>query len=128
MMCGISEDDYNKQKWFCSELATLTKDTGAHIHLVAHSRKPAQSEGIPSTKYGVSGSANITNMPDNVIVIFQQKDETKDYDAMFIVEKQRNGEHEPKYLLNFCESSLQFKGFKNAPKLSCDEWENCRWQ
>lgn len=128
MMCGISEDDYNKQKWFCSELATLAKDTGAHIHLVAHSRKPSQSECIPSTKYGVSGSANITNMPDNVIVIFQQKDETKDYDVMFIVEKQRNGEHEPKYYLNFDENSLQFKGSKQAQKLSCNEWGKCQWQ
>jgi len=129
MKCGINEDDYNKQKWFCDELATLAKDTGAHIHLVAHARKPTDGkEGIPSTKYAVAGSGNITNMADNVIVMFCNKDEARDYDAMLVVEKQRNGEHEPKYLLHFDDSSLQFKPYKTAPRMSVEEWRDCRWQ
>ena len=129
MMCGIGEDDYNKQKSFSADLATISKDTGCHIHLVAHSRKPADGkEGVPSTKYGVAGSANLTNIPDNVIVVFQEKDESKDCDAMFIVEKQRNGKKEPRYYLNFDEGSLQFKGSKFNQKLEAADWSEQRWQ
>lgn len=129
MKCGIGEDDYNKQKWFTDELATLAKDTGAHIHLVAHSRKPTDGkEGIPSTKYSVSGSGNITNMADNVIVCFSQKDDTKNYDQMFIVEKQRNGDAEPRYVLHFDDQSLQFKPYPSAMRIQPEDWEVARWQ
>lgn len=129
MKCGIGDDDYNSQKSFVDELATLTKDTGAHIHLVAHARKPESGkETMPSTKYGVSGTANITNLADNVIVVFVQKDETKGYDILLNVEKQRNGESEPRYMLNYDSGSLQFKGFDSAPRLNPEDWELCRWR
>jgi twinkle protein len=129
MKCGIGEDDYNKQKWFTDELSTLAKDTGAHIHLVAHSRKPTDGrEGTASTKYSVSGSGNITNMADNVIVCFSNKDEARDYDQLFIIEKQRNGEAEPKYTLHFDDDSLQFKAWATAHKMRPEDWETQRWQ
>ncbi len=129
MKCGIGEDDYNGQKRFVDELATISKDTGAHIHLVAHAKKPESGkETAPSTKYGVSGTANITNLADNVIVVFAQKDETKDYDILMNVEKQRNGESEPHYVLHFDPKSLQFKSFSSATKLYPEDWELCRWK
>lgn len=129
MKCGIAEDDYNRQKWFVDELSALAKDTNAHIHLVAHSRKPGDAkESNPSTKYSVAGSGNLTNMADNVLIVFSNKDDSRDYDAALICDKQRNGEKEPKYLLHFDERSLQFKGHETAQKLSPDDWRNCRWQ
>lgn len=129
MKCGIAEDDHTKQKMFVDELSTLAKDTGAHIHLVAHAKKPETGkESIPSTKYGVSGSGHLTNMADNVIISFSQKDDTKDYDQMLIVDKQRNGEAEPKYILNFDKESLQFKGFSNSPRMNHEDWENGQWR
>ncbi len=128
MKCGIAEDDYNKQKWFADELSTLAKDTNAHIHLVAHAKKPENGkESMPSTKYGVSGSGNLTNMADNVIIVFAQKDDSKSYDALLNVEKQRNGGTEPRYALHFDTESLQFKSHETALKISPEDWELCRW-
>lgn len=128
MKCGINDDDYNGQKRFVDELATLAKDTGAHIHLVAHAKKPETGkETIPSTKYGVAGSANITNLADNVIVVFVQKDEKKDYDIVMRVEKQRNGEAEPSYILQFDQKSLQFRSSSAATIMTPSDWEHKIW-
>jgi twinkle protein len=128
MKCGIAEDDHTKQKWFVDELSTLAKDTGGHIHLVAHSKKPETGkETMPSTKYSVSGSGHITNMADNVLISLSQKEEGKDYDQMLIVDKQRNGEAEPKYILNFDSDNLQFKSFSNSPRMNNEDWIENRW-
>lgn len=129
MKCGIGSEEYDSQKKFIDELCALAKDTNAHIHLVAHSRKPdGGKETIPSTKYSVKGASEITDMADNVIVVYANKDETRDYDQMLIVEKQRHGEEEPKYLLHFDEESLQFKSYANAMRLNPEDWELCRWR
>tara|TARA_R110002126_G_scaffold280287_1_gene427583 strand:+ start:95 stop:1009 length:915 start_codon:yes stop_codon:yes gene_type:complete len=129
MKCGISGDDYNRQKSFVDELCAVAKDTGAHIHLVAHSKKPQEGkESVPSSKYGVSGSAAITDMADNVIISYSNKAEDRKFDQMLICEKQRNGEEEPKYFLTFDERSLQFKGYSSAPTLTVEDWERCAWK
>lgn len=126
MKCGIGVDEYNRQKWFTDELSTLAKDTGAHIHLVAHSRKPEGArEGKPSTKYSVSGTGDITNMADNVIVVYQNKDENADYDQLIDIQKQRNGEGEVSYLLWFDQDSMQFKAHSTDYRMSPDDWK--RW-
>lgn len=40
MKCGIGTDDYNRQKKLVDDpLATISHQSGAHLHLVAHARK-----------------------------------------------------------------------------------------
>jgi twinkle protein len=82
---------------------------------------------MPSTKYGVKGASEITDMADNVLVVFSQKEEIRDYDCLLNCEKQRHGESEPKYRLNFDERSLQFKSFATATRLSPEEWQRNAW-
>ena len=127
MKCGIAEDDFNKQKRFIDELATIAKDMGIHIHLVAHQRKPSSSTNRPGNKYGVAGSANITNLADNVIIIYEGVNKkTKQLQNWLIVEKQRNYEGRnnphPKYQFFFDNASLQFKDELESPV-----YEPCNW-
>lgn len=125
MKFGIKSKDHETQAEFVDELTTLGKDTGAHIHLVAHSKKPTdiQGEAKPPCKYDISGSADLSNMVDNVIIHFQNKAEQRTYDQLLIVDKQRNpdGEDtEPSYMFTFDE--LQFKSYSNTPKMKPDDW------
>lgn len=124
MKCGIAEDDLNKQKWFVDSLHSIAHDTGKHVHLVAHSKKPIDGkEKVPSTKYGVAGSANITNIPDNVMLVFKDTSKEKSYDMALRCEKQREGESEPTFYLWFDDASLQHKGSDKVSVMGADDWE-----
>ena len=72
MKCGINEDDLNKQKSFANKLAVSARDLGIHIFIVAHSRKTA-NEHDNASKFDVAGSANLTNLVDNVISVHRNK-------------------------------------------------------
>jgi len=72
MKCGINEDDLNKQKSFANKLAVAARDLGIHIFIVAHSRKTADEHGR-ANKFDVAGSANLTNLVDNVISVHRNK-------------------------------------------------------
>ena len=72
MKCGINEDDLNKQKSFANKLAVAARDLGIHIFIVAHSRKTA-NEHDNANKFDVAGSANLTNLVDNVISVHRNK-------------------------------------------------------
>jgi len=118
MKLGIGEDDYNGQKLLVDALCTIARDTGMHIHLVAHSRKARDETQAPG-KMDVRGAGSITDQVDNVIVWWRNKpkeaaaqagepaDPTKP-DALMLIEKQRNGEFEGKVGLWFDQESLQF--------------------
>jgi len=73
MKCGINEDDLNGQKSFADKLAVAARDLDIHLFLVAHSRK-TNSDYDHATKLDVAGSANITNMADNVISVHRNKE------------------------------------------------------
>lgn len=130
MKFGIKSKDHETQAEFVDELTTIGKDTGAHIHLVAHSKKPSeQGEGKMPDKYDIAGSGDISNMVDNVIIHFSDKSEDKMYDQVIKVAKQRNPETEntePVFGLNFDPDSVQFipsrDGFPTS-KMSVDDWE-----
>ena len=102
MKCVMGEDDYNGQKAFVDELCAIARDTGIHIHLVLHVKKPA-TEGKKPTKYDMKGTGAITDQPDNVICVWRDKSKERDRrsnkmvsstqpDQVLIVDKQRNGE------------------------------------
>ena len=48
MKCGMGEDDYNGQKSFIDELCAYARDTGVHVHLIAHSRKGMDEYSAPN--------------------------------------------------------------------------------
>jgi len=126
MKCGMGVDDYNRHRKFIDELTAIAKGTGVHIHLVAHMKK-AESAQHQQDKFGVSGHADITNMADNVYIVW--KDKKKEHeknkpefdrdmrimdnpDHILTIDKQREGEWEGRVSLWFDPKSLQFTQFK----------------
>lgn len=121
MKCGVSEDGpnaFNEQKKFMDQLCAVAKDTGVHIHIVAHSRKQ-RDELSPPGKMDVKGSGSLTDQVDNVVTVWRNKAkerdkqekgtcEAHDPDCILVVDKQRNGEWEGKIGLWFDPASLQF--------------------
>lgn len=118
MKCGIAEDDFTAQKLFVDAITTIARDSGMHIHLVAHSRK-AKDETQPPGKMDVKGSGSITDQVDNVVVVWRNKAKEQavqaggsyqptDPDALLIIDKQRNGEFEGKVGLWFDRDSMQY--------------------
>lgn len=123
LKCGIAEEDYNAQKHFVDRICTVARDTGMHIHLVAHSKKK-EDETKPPRKMDVRGAGSITDQVDNVIIWWRNKAKeealrtTKDSaklkelheqpDAMLLCDKQRNGDWEGRLGYWFDQGSLQF--------------------
>lgn len=117
-----SEENMDEQKEMVGDLCDLAKETGLHLHLIAHCRKPsASSEDKPPTKYDVKGSGAITDQPHNVLMVWDNKAKRAEKDkkepspnvmgqpdAMVVIEKQRNGHVEGKFALYFDDRSLRF--------------------
>ena len=70
MKCGIGPEDYAGQKDFVDSLCTIARDTGLHIHLVAHMRKGEDESKAPG-KFGVKGASEITDLVDNLAIIWK---------------------------------------------------------
>ena len=137
MKLAIAEDGYNAQKALVNSLCVASRDRLVLVHLVCHSRKQEGGrEDTPSTKYQIAGTGSISNLADNVLICFSVKedfDDEKEYDQVLTVAKQRNGEHEPQYLLKFNAKCLQFSSaildsFLNE-EIIMDEkrWCECDW-
>jgi twinkle protein len=121
MKCGVSEDGpgaHEQQKKFMDSICALARDTGMHIHLVAHSRK-LENEFKPPRKFDIKGSSALSDMVDNVIVVWRNKakedairrgDTSKhgDPDCLLIVDKQRHFEWEGAINLWFSPASLRY--------------------
>jgi twinkle protein len=119
MVCG-SEESLDEQKQFLTDLVALAHETGLHIHLITHCRKP-QDDSRPPTKYDLRGSAAISDQAHNVITVWVNKPKltklqsdpnnevAKQEPDMFIgVEKQRNGEFEGSVKLWWHKPSMRF--------------------
>lgn len=118
MKCGIGVDDYNAQKAFVDQLATLANQAGVHVHLVAHSRKK-NSEHDMMDKFDVKGSSEITDMADNVFSLWRNKrkeelrqagklERQDEPDAFLTCDKQRHGEWEGRIALWYHPGAQQF--------------------
>lgn len=114
MKCGFGEDDYNGQKGFVDELTAIARDTGMHIHLVAHSKKSEDESRIPS-KMDVRGSGTIIDQVDNILTIWRNKVPREHRkpelpcDAIINCDKQRNGDWEGRIQLWFDPKSTAYK-------------------
>lgn len=128
MVCG-SEESLDEQKQFATDLCRLAQETGLHVHLVTHCRKPQSgAEDKPPTKYDLRGSAAISDQASNVITVWANKpkaaklkanpydDEAlQQPDAAVTVEKQRNGAWEGRIKLWWDEASLRFVDDRTSP-------------
>lgn len=120
MKCVRGEDDYNGQKDFVDELTAIAKDYHCHIHLVHHLKKPKDEHAKPD-KHDTKGSGAITDMVDNVMMVWRNKakedlikmgmpHQKDDPDQLIYCKKQRNGEDEPSIKLWFNRDAGHFVG------------------
>jgi twinkle protein len=122
--CVKGEDDYNGQKSFVDNLTAIAKDYNIHIHLVHHLKKPANENAVPD-KHDNKGSGAITDLVDNVMLVWRNKvkeDDVKAHgsfgqhlaepDHYLLCRKQRNyegsGEGEPTVKLWFHRDAQQY--------------------
>lgn len=122
--CGIAEDDYNGQKAAIESITDFSLKHNIHTLVVAHNRK-ADSDRQAGGKLDVKGTGAITDLVDNVWVWWRNRmkeqklqepqlpeDERSKYmkrpDALFVCEKQRAGDYEPRIALFFDRQSHQF--------------------
>jgi twinkle protein len=132
MKCVAGEDDYNGQKELVDELTAIARDYGMHIHLVHHIRKLSSEEQTPD-KTDVKGTGAITDLVDNLILVWRNKRKEKDMaarkpvsqdepDALLICEKQRNGEWEGRIQLWFHKPSHQFIAHPGGEAMTLYTW------
>lgn len=127
MKCVQGEDDYNGQKEFVDELTALARDNQIHVHLIHHTRKPKDENHVPD-KHDNKGSGAITDLVDNVMMVWRNKSKEDEWkakgprstkqtepDAMLNCRKQRNGEDEPSIALWFDRDSQQYRGDPSDP-------------
>lgn len=69
---GIGEDDYNAQKAAITAITEFAVEHDVHVLVVAHMRKD-ESDHIQAGKLGVRGSGSITDLPDNLWVVWRHR-------------------------------------------------------
>lgn len=119
MKCVRGEDDYNGQKEFVDALTACARDYDVHIHLVHHLRKGETDERLP-TRTDLRGSVAISDLADNVLLVWRNKKKERDHqagkqvaetdpDAVLICDKNRNGDWEGRVKLWFDRATLRFR-------------------
>lgn len=132
MMVCASEESLDEQKQFMTDLVRAAQETGLHVHLIAHCRKPTD-ETKPPTKYDLRGSAALSDQAHNVVTVWANKPKKaalekdpndmqalKQPDAAITIEKQRNGCFEGRLGMWFHEASLRFTDERMTP---VEPWE-----
>jgi twinkle protein len=94
MKCGISPDDYGRQKRLVDDIQQIAHRSEAHIHLIAHLRK-GNSDSEIGGLHDVKGASEIADLAENVIVVWRNKNKElngveNEPDAVVKVEAQRN--------------------------------------
>lgn len=119
-----SEESLDEQKKLVGDLCDVGQETGLHLHLVAHAKKPgAEGETRPPTKYDIRGSSAISDQSHNIITVWMNKAKRtelekatelqdgeilKKPDHLVTIEKQRNGDFEGRFALHFDNRSMRF--------------------
>jgi twinkle protein len=127
MKLDIAEDDYKAQKAFIEELCDFKNEHNCHVHLVVHPRK-SENETLPPGKLDNKGTGAISDLADNCFTVWRNKakeeikrqqaqgvplnpkqlEQLKFCDALWICDKQRNGEWEGRISLWFDPASCQY--------------------
>lgn len=103
------EENYPAQNEFVTDLVKFARESGVHIHLVAHPRK-ANNGDAPSSN-DIKGSGHIRDNADNVMVVWRNIEKEKKQeageetegmpDAKVFVEKDREDGNIREFPLNF---------------------------
>lgn len=130
MMVCESEESLDEQKQLVTDLVRVAQETGMHLHLIAHCRKPGDDDARPPSKYSVKGSSTITDLPHNIVTVWANQAKKAEVeakganveekwleqpDALLWVCKQRNGAYEGKLKLWFDEVSFRFFNERTSP-------------
>lgn len=128
MMVCESEESLDQQKQFSTDVVRVAQETGLHLHVVTHCRKPSSGDERPPSKYDIRGSASISDQAHNVVVVWSNKakqaklsesptneEALAQPDARVSVEKQRNGSFEGFFNLWFDSSTLRFMEDRTSP-------------
>lgn len=118
MKCVKGTDDYNGQKDFVNALTVAARDYNVHAHLVVHLKKGDGDERMP-TRMDISGTAAISDLVDNVLLIWRNKKKERDIDsgkdvdpahpdAVLICDKQRNGDWEGRVRLYYDRQTMRY--------------------
>jgi twinkle protein len=70
---SADNEHMDQQRQFVAQLHRTALDTGMHVHLVAHTRKPEYEEKHPPGRYEVAGSRTLVDQPDNVVMIWRNR-------------------------------------------------------
>ena len=91
MMLDVRNDDIETQRQFAVLVAATAKETGVHIHLVAHPKKPIAKDQEPDLN-DVAGAKEIGGIADNVLFIQRGVSAAPGYGVPMkvLVRKQRN--------------------------------------
>ena len=107
MMCGLDTEDYGAEKVFSQQIQAIAKMTGRAILMLHHCKKPQGVKGqqeIPD-KYSAMGSSNLSNICNNILVVWHDKEKAHQINAgmppeddkpdlIFEVDKHRGGRFE----------------------------------
>lgn len=86
MKLDCHEEDHERQKVVLNQVTSFAREHNVHVHFVAHAKKATEKrpeEKFPPRKHDVLGSVHLTNIPDNVLVIWRNRA------AQLLVEKLR---------------------------------------
>jgi twinkle protein len=124
--CVAADDDYAGQKAVVDKLTAMAQAFGIHIHLVHHARKD-RDESKPPRKMDALGASAITNLVDNVFIVWRNKpkaekpdEKQNEPDALLICDKQRHGTGwEGQLSLTYHQRSQQYtQGGSSAMRLA----------
>lgn len=88
MRLSLRMDDYDGQREMGNMLGRLARISNAHIHLVAHPRKTADSRSAMDL-YDIRGAQDIVAQADLVLTLERKHGVERDCDSMLTVWKQR---------------------------------------
>jgi twinkle protein len=123
MMICASEEHLDEQKQFSTDLCRLAQESGLHVHVVAHCRKPSggNSEEKVPTRYDIRGAGAISDQAANTLIVWMNKAKFAKLDtfpndmealaqpcAVLKCDKQRNGKWEGSIQVWFDQDSLRF--------------------
>lgn len=78
----VGNDHNDVHKDFYSGVLSIARETGMHVHVVAHTTKPEKGdESKMPTGYGIRGTGAVPNMADNLICVFRNKVKEDKMDA-----------------------------------------------
>lgn len=124
-----SEESLDQQKAFTTALCELADETGLHLHVIVHCRKPGSGdESKRPSKYDIKGSGSISDQAHNIVMVWSNKakqeklernphdfDALAEPDAVVSCEKQRNGSWEGALKFWMHEPSLRFCDDRQSP-------------